>query len=82
MVSGVYIHMGINTLTEELFTGDIELPSDHQIRQIQNVFICFFNLCFALFNNSEWIRIVYIYSQVTAIVVCCHFRVVLFGIAT
>ncbi len=41
------------TLTEELFTGDVELPSDHYIRQIQNVFIYFLNLCSALFNNSE-----------------------------
>ncbi len=41
------------TLTEELFTGDVQLPSDHHIRQIQKVFIYFFNLCSALFNNSE-----------------------------
>ncbi len=67
------------TLTEELFTGDVELLSDRHIRPIQNVFIYFLNLCFALFNNSEWILI---YSQVkaTAVVVCWHLRVVLFGI--
>ncbi len=51
----VFIYTWASTLplTEELFTGDVELPSDHYIRQIQNVFIYFLNLCSALFNNSE-----------------------------
>ncbi len=48
-----YTWVSTLTLTEELFTGDVELPSDHYIRQIQNVFIYFLNLCSALFNNSE-----------------------------
>ncbi len=42
MVSGVYIHMGINTHSDELFTGHVELPSDHHIQQIQNGFYLLF----------------------------------------
>ncbi len=36
------------TLTEELFTGHVELPSDHHTQQIHNVFIYFFFVCVLL----------------------------------
>lgn len=49
------------TLTEELFTGHVELLSDCHIR--------LFNLCFATFNNYQWI-FMYLFSQVKAALPC------------